>query len=80
MQADGGVIWQWAHDSHGSLEHRVLQGWVSIMSTHPDRLRPCGNAECNFFLLDRSRSGTATWCSMATCGNRLKARRFSAKS
>ena len=25
-------------------------------------------------LLDRSRPGTAKWCSMATCGNRMKAR------
>ena len=31
------------------------------------------------FLLDESRSGTARWCSMATCGNRLKARRHNAR-
>jgi predicted RNA-binding Zn ribbon-like protein len=31
------------------------------------------------FLLDASRSGTARWCSMATCGNRLKARRHHAR-
>ncbi|WP_412973700.1 CGNR zinc finger domain-containing protein [Mycolicibacterium setense] len=27
------------------------------------------------FLIDRSKRNTARWCSMATCGNRMKARR-----
>jgi predicted RNA-binding Zn ribbon-like protein len=27
------------------------------------------------FLLDRTRAGTARWCSMSVCGNRMKARR-----
>jgi predicted RNA-binding Zn ribbon-like protein len=45
----------------------------------PGRLRPCANPECRLFLLDESRSGTARWCSMATCGNRLKARRHHAR-
>jgi hypothetical protein len=31
--------------------------------------------ECRLFLLDRSRANKARWCSMATRGNRLKARR-----
>ncbi|MGN0119211.1 MAG: CGNR zinc finger domain-containing protein, partial [Streptomyces albidoflavus] len=40
----------------------------------PGRLRPCANPRCNLFLIDHSRPGTARWCSMATCGNRMKAR------
>jgi predicted RNA-binding Zn ribbon-like protein len=27
------------------------------------------------FLIDHSKAGTARWCSMAVCGNRMKARR-----
>ncbi|MEC3993203.1 CGNR zinc finger domain-containing protein [Actinacidiphila sp. DG2A-62] len=42
----------------------------------PGRLRPCQNAEeCTLFLIDRSKSNSARWCSMAQCGNRMKARR-----
>ena len=41
----------------------------------PGRLRPCANDECRLFLIDRSKAGTARWCSMAVCGNRMKARR-----
>ena len=39
------------------------------------RLRPCANTECRLFLIDRSKPNTARWCSMAICGNRMKARR-----
>jgi predicted RNA-binding Zn ribbon-like protein len=39
------------------------------------RLRPCANPECRLFLIDRSKPNTASWCSMAICGNRMKARR-----
>ncbi|MCF3135422.1 CGNR zinc finger domain-containing protein [Streptomyces olivochromogenes] len=38
-------------------------------------LRPCADAECRRFLLDRSRTNTARWCSMAVRGNRMKAGR-----
>ncbi|NJC55654.1 CGNR zinc finger domain-containing protein [Brevibacterium marinum] len=41
---------------------------------HPGRLRACANTECNLFLIDHSRPGTAKWCSMFTCGNRMKVR------
>ncbi|MEV6129094.1 CGNR zinc finger domain-containing protein [Streptomyces violaceusniger] len=46
----------------------------------PGRLRPCENPACRLFLLDRSRANTARWCSMKTCGNRLKARRHQARA
>ncbi|GGJ34413.1 hypothetical protein GCM10010121_052110 [Streptomyces brasiliensis] len=41
----------------------------------PGRLRACANPECRRFLLDRSRTNKGRWCSMAVCGNRMKARR-----
>ncbi|WP_326937864.1 CGNR zinc finger domain-containing protein [Frigoribacterium sp. Leaf415] len=51
-----------------------MSAWSSVTSTLPGRLRACANDECNLFLVDHSRPGTAKWCSMATCGNRMKAR------
>jgi predicted RNA-binding Zn ribbon-like protein len=54
---------------------RMVLAWAAVQESFPGRLRPCGNDECHLFLLDRSRANRARWCSMATCGNRLKARR-----
>ena len=42
---------------------------------NPGRLRPCANDECRLFLIDHSKANAARWCSMAVCGNRMKARR-----
>jgi predicted RNA-binding Zn ribbon-like protein len=43
--------------------------------TAQGRLRPCANDECRLFLIDRSKANAVRWCSMALCGNRMKARR-----
>ncbi|MBR8744780.1 CGNR zinc finger domain-containing protein [Nocardiopsis sp. MG754419] len=64
---------------HGPPERmlavELVLAWYDVQERRPGRLRPCGNDECRLFLLDRSRANTARWCSMKTCGNRLKARR-----
>lgn len=44
-----------------------------------DRLRICAAVECRFVFYDHSRSGSSRWCSMATCGNREKTRRYRAR-
>ncbi|WP_405877108.1 CGNR zinc finger domain-containing protein [Streptomyces sp. NBC_01384] len=49
--------------------------WAGLQETRPGRLRPCANPQCQRFLLDRSKPNSARWCSMAECGNRMKARR-----
>jgi len=54
---------------------RVVLAWGEVERDMPGRLRPCANKACRLFLLDRSRAGTARWCSMSSCGNRMKARR-----
>ena len=41
-----------------------------------DRVRQCADAQCGWFFLDESRNRSRRWCSMETCGNRNKARRF----
>jgi predicted RNA-binding Zn ribbon-like protein len=40
------------------------------------RLKACANPECGWAFLDASKNHSARWCDMATCGNRMKARRF----
>jgi CGNR zinc finger/Putative stress-induced transcription regulator len=54
---------------------RAVLAWDALRITSPGRLRPCANTECRLFLIDRSKPNTARWCSMAICGNRMKARR-----
>jgi predicted RNA-binding Zn ribbon-like protein len=38
-------------------------------------VRECGGAACTWLFLDHSRGRSRRWCSMASCGNRAKARR-----
>lgn len=40
------------------------------------RLKACGASDCVGIFYDTSRNRTGTWCSMAVCGNRTKARAF----
>jgi predicted RNA-binding Zn ribbon-like protein len=48
---------------------------ADLLAERPDRIRRCAHPDCVLWFLDTSRNGTRRWCSMATCGNRLKARR-----
>ncbi|TDC22435.1 hypothetical protein E1265_15725 [Streptomyces sp. 8K308] len=43
------------------------------------RVRVCGGARCALRFLDRSPAHNRRWCSMARCGNRVKARRHQAR-
>ncbi|HLT84403.1 MAG TPA: CGNR zinc finger domain-containing protein, partial [Phototrophicaceae bacterium] len=57
------------------LAVRVVLAWHELEEKRPGRLRSCGNPECRLLLIDRSHANRAQWCSMAVCGNRMKARR-----
>lgn len=77
---EDGARWQVASGDADGLPVRVTLAWSALARTAPGRLRPCGNPECQLFFVDRSRGNTARWCSMATCGNRMKARRHHART
>ncbi|MDT5069342.1 MAG: hypothetical protein QOK02_5497 [Mycobacterium sp.] len=70
-----GVDWRISTTSAGTGAVRAVLAWDALRITSPGRLRPCANTECQLFLIDRSKPNTARWCSMAGCGNRMKARR-----
>jgi predicted RNA-binding Zn ribbon-like protein len=40
------------------------------------RLKPCRNHDCRWLFYDHSTNRSGTWCTMAVCGNRLKARAY----
>jgi predicted RNA-binding Zn ribbon-like protein len=72
---DGRIAWTLSVPPDRRLAVRAVLTWDTLARNHPGRLRPCANDECRLFLIDHSKAGTARWCSMAVCGNRMKARR-----
>jgi predicted RNA-binding Zn ribbon-like protein len=57
----------------GAVAHAVADGTWS-------RLKACREPGCRWVYYDYSRNRSRTWCSMASCGNRAKARAFRRRS
>jgi predicted RNA-binding Zn ribbon-like protein len=71
----GQISWTLSVPTERELAVRAVLAWDALARHSPGRLRPCANGECRLFLIDHSRASAARWCSMAVCGNRMKARR-----
>jgi predicted RNA-binding Zn ribbon-like protein len=71
----GQISWTLRLDPERKLAIRAILAWDELARHSPGRLRPCANDECRLFLIDHSKANAARWCSMAVCGNRMKARR-----
>jgi len=54
----------------------AAQSYLELLSETPERIRRCAHPNCVLYFYDTSKNGTRRWCSMKTCGNRAKARRF----
>jgi predicted RNA-binding Zn ribbon-like protein len=82
---DRGRIRVWAGAPGAREQLEIAREWrapwlaarslLQLLDERPERVRKCANPQCEFWFLDATRSGTRRWCSMAGCGNRLKARR-----
>jgi predicted RNA-binding Zn ribbon-like protein len=72
---DGRITWTLNVPPERKLAVRAVLAWDALARHSPGRLRPCANDECRLFLIDHSKANAARWCSMAVCGNRMKARR-----
>jgi predicted RNA-binding Zn ribbon-like protein len=77
---DGRLTWNLGVAPDRELAVRAVLAWDALARQNPRRLRPCANDECRLFLIDRSKANAARWCSMAVCGNRMKARRHYQRS
>ena len=78
---DGGRVgWTLSVAPDRELAVRAILAWDALARQSPGRLRPCANDECRLFLIDHSKANAARWCSMAVCGNRMKARRHYQRS
>jgi predicted RNA-binding Zn ribbon-like protein len=57
------------------LANLADEGAVLLASPQASRLKCCRNTECVLIFLDTSRSQQRLWCSIETCGNRVKVAR-----
>lgn len=62
----------------GALGRLVVTLYSAMQSEEWDRLKLCDSDACRWVFYDRSKNHSSRWCSMASCGNRAKARRFRA--
>ncbi|WP_435106203.1 CGNR zinc finger domain-containing protein [Arhodomonas sp. AD133] len=58
----------------------AASAYLDLIAEHPSRIKRCEHPDCILYFLDTSKNGSRRWCSMQTCGNRAKARRFQDRS
>jgi predicted RNA-binding Zn ribbon-like protein len=58
----------------------VVAAMTSLMADGTfSRLKACRSDTCRWLFHDQSRNRSGTWCSMRTCGSRMKARTYRAR-
>lgn len=76
-QTDDGFEERWTKDAP-PLETALLEIALAaerLLKEGPlDRIRNCGG--CEWMFLDLSKNASRRWCSMATCGNSAKVKKF----
>ena len=73
--------WTWkalAADAEAPALLLAQRGLDLLIGNEPPRLHACASDTCRWLFLDTSKNRTRRWCDMKTCGNRAKARRYSA--
>lgn len=63
----------------GALGRLVATLYSAMRDEGWERLKLCGADDCRWAFFDRSKNHSSRWCTMASCGNREKARRFRAQ-
>jgi predicted RNA-binding Zn ribbon-like protein len=60
----------------GAMGRLVATLYSAMQDEEWERLKLCNSGTCRWAFFDRSKNQSSRWCTMATCGNRAKARRF----
>jgi predicted RNA-binding Zn ribbon-like protein len=60
----------------GALGRIVAAVFAAMGEEGWTRLKLCGSQTCRWVFYDQSRNHSGRWCTMASCGNRQKAKRF----
>jgi predicted RNA-binding Zn ribbon-like protein len=79
----GGLDWGWSGgpESLAEVLYPIVRSAADLLTSAEQRaaVRQCGASDCAWLFLDSSRNRSRQWCSMQTCGNREKARRYYAR-
>jgi predicted RNA-binding Zn ribbon-like protein len=73
LTADG---WVRSGTARQALSHLARETVEIIGGEQAALLRECARPECTQVYLDHSRGHRREWCSMATCGSRMKAKAY----
>jgi predicted RNA-binding Zn ribbon-like protein len=74
--------WEWGRfEKDAALPVWALGQFAARLLTSATmaHVRMCESDTCRWLFLDTSKNHTRRWCDMKICGNRMKARRFSAR-
>jgi len=63
----------------GAMGRLVATLYSAMRDESWDRLKLCTDDDCRWAFFDRSKNHSSRWCTMESCGNRAKARRFRQK-
>lgn len=63
----------------GAMGRLVATLYSAMQEESWERLKLCNDDNCRWVFFDRSKNHSSCWCSMESCGNRAKARRFRQK-
>ncbi|HOX25770.1 MAG TPA: ABATE domain-containing protein [Candidatus Krumholzibacteria bacterium] len=76
---DGAFAWHWNDAAPGDLDRPlapIVRSAAELLTgERRARVRECDADGCTWLFIDTSRNRSRRWCSMASCGNRAKARR-----
>jgi predicted RNA-binding Zn ribbon-like protein len=79
-QLDNSFVLDWKAENFGleSVLWPITRSFVDLITSDArDRIKLCSN--CGWVFVDNSKNKSRRWCSMETCGNRVKARRHANK-
>ncbi len=76
-----GFTWGWGGQALDAPLWPIIRSAAELLTSDVDRrrVRECGGVDCRWLFLDTSKNRSRQWCSMASCGNRAKARRHYAR-
>lgn len=60
----------------GAMGRLVATLYSAMQGEDWEKLKLCNAADCRWAFYDRSKNHSSRWCTMGSCGNREKARRY----
>lgn len=78
--SDGAALTPTRGGARGAVGRILAEVPFVMASDEWRRLKVCRNDACRWVFYDTSRNRSSRWCTMALCGNRMKARAYRARA